>query len=80
MNYPFNAVILQPHWFKYVKGIVHQKCKSYHLLTIMLFQTSMTFFLLRNIKEDILKNDGNQTTSVTTDIHCIRIKIDIYEK
>ncbi len=52
----------------------------YHSLTIMLFQISMTFFLLWNIKEDILKNDGNQTTLVTTDIHFIRIKIDIYEK
>lgn len=34
----------------------------------MSFQNSMTFFLLRNIKEDILKNDDNQTFLVTTSI------------
>jgi len=33
----------------------------YNLLTLMLFQTFMCFFLLSNTKEDILKNVGNQT-------------------
>ncbi len=31
-----------------------------HLLTLMLLQTCMSFFLVLNIKEDILKNAGNQ--------------------
>jgi len=36
------------------------KC-SHSLLTLKLFQTCMSFFLLLNTKEDILKNVGNQT-------------------
>uniref|UniRef100_A0A8C2A625 Striatin interacting protein 2 n=1 Tax=Cyprinus carpio TaxID=7962 RepID=A0A8C2A625_CYPCA len=35
--------------------------------TILLFQTSMNFFLLLNAKEDILKNVGNQTPLVKQD-------------
>lgn len=37
----------------------------------MLFQTCMTYFLLWNIKADILKNYGNQTVSVPTDFRCM---------
>ncbi len=32
-----------------------------HLLALKSFQTCMSFFLMLNIKEDILKNAGNQT-------------------
>jgi len=39
-----------------------QKWKfCHHLLTLKFFQTCMSFFLLLNSKEDILKNVGNQT-------------------
>jgi len=34
-----------------------------HLLTLMSFQTRMSFFLLLNTKGDILKNTGNQTVN-----------------
>ncbi len=34
-----------------------------YILTV-LFQTYMSFFLMLNIKEDILKNAGNQTVDV----------------
>ncbi len=33
----------------------------HHLLTLMSFQTCVSLFLMLNIKEDILKNAGNQT-------------------
>ncbi len=36
-----------------------------------MFQTCLTFFLLCNIREDILKNVGNQTVSVSIDFHCM---------
>ncbi len=38
-----------------LKGIVHPKT-CHHLLTLKLFQTCVSFFLLLNTKEDILKN------------------------
>ncbi len=37
----------------------------------MLFQTCMSFFLMLNIKEGILKNAGNQMVMVPTDFHSI---------
>ncbi len=40
------------------------------LLTLMSFQTCMTFFLLGNGKV-ILKNDDNRTVLVPIDFHCI---------
>ncbi len=33
----------------------------HNLLTLMSFQTCMSYFLMLNLKEDILKNAGNQT-------------------
>ncbi len=39
----------------------------------MSLQTSMPFFLLWKIKEDILKNVVNQTVLVTIDIHFMDI-------
>jgi len=36
----------------------------HHLLTLLLFQTCMSFFVLSNTKEDILKNVGNQRVEV----------------
>ncbi len=41
----------------------------HHLLTLMSFQTCVTFFLLWNIKGDILMNVGNQTVLLTLDFH-----------
>ncbi len=35
----------------------------------MLFQTSVTDFLLWNLREDILKIVGNQKVSVPVDVH-----------
>ncbi len=50
----FLAVLIK----KCFKGIAnHKNC---HLLTLILFHTCMSFFML-NIKEGILKNAGNQT-------------------
>jgi len=44
------------HMFRQIKGTGHSEIKiQNHLLTLMLFQTSMTDFLLWNTK-DILKN------------------------
>ncbi len=37
----------------------------------MLFQTCMSFLLMLNIKEDILKNAGNQTVDGPIDFHSI---------
>jgi len=41
-------------------NFIHTYCllKGYFLLTLKLFQTCMSFFLLLNAKEDILKNVG----------------------
>jgi len=39
------------------------------ILTLKLFQTCMSFFLLLYTKEDILKNVGNQTAD-TLIFHC----------
>jgi len=45
-----------------LKGYSTQKPKfCHHLLTLTLLQTCMSFFLLMNTKQDILKNDWNQT-------------------
>jgi len=45
-----------------LKGYSKQKFTSpNHLLTLKLLQTCMSFLLLLNTKEDILKNDWNQT-------------------
>jgi len=45
-----------------LKGIVHpKKKKNLFLLTLMLFQTRMSFFLMMNIEEDVLKNAGYRT-------------------
>ncbi len=44
------------------KGIVNSDSTfCLHLLTHMSFQTCMSFFLMLNIKEGILKNAVNQT-------------------
>ncbi len=43
-----------------LEGIVHSKCLFCHLLILHLFQTCMSFFLLLNTKEDVLKNVGKQ--------------------
>ncbi len=41
----------------HIKGTVHPQWKfCHHLLTVMLFQTYMAFFLLCNTKEDIVKH------------------------
>lgn len=40
-------------------------------LTFMSFQSCMTYFLLRNKIEDILKNIGSQTTLEPIDLHCV---------
>ncbi len=37
----------------------------------MSFQTCMSFFLMLNIKEDILKNAGYQTVDSSIDFHSI---------
>jgi len=56
VNYSFNLAI------SFLKGIVHPKWKCWHhLLTLKWFQTCMSFFLLLNTKENILKNVGNRT-------------------
>jgi len=47
--------------FKVLMGYSTQKLKYSHLLTLKLLQTCMSFFLLLNTKEDILKIDWNQT-------------------
>jgi len=45
-----------------LKGYSTPKLKfCQHLLTLKLLQTCMSFFLLLNTKEAILKNDWNQT-------------------
>ncbi len=44
-----------------IKGVVYQKCKFCHHLFTKLFQTCMSFFILLNTKEDILKNVCKQT-------------------
>jgi len=42
------------------------QAKFYHyLLTLMVFQTCIHYFLVLNTKEDILKNVGNQTFAVS---------------
>ncbi len=46
------------------------------LLTLVSFQTCMTFFLLLNTK-DILKNDGDQAVLVPIDFHWIVKKYDV---
>ncbi len=47
-----------------LKGMWNSKWNKFsHWLTPILFQTCMTFFFLWNVKEDILKNVGNQTVS-----------------
>ncbi len=43
------------------KGIVHPKWICHHLLTLTLFQTCMSIFILLRTKEDVLKNVCNQT-------------------
>ncbi len=45
-----------------LKGIVHPKMKIVLSLTLKMFQTCMSFFLLLSTK-DILKNVGNQTVA-----------------
>jgi len=44
-----------------VKEIVHQKFKFCHHYVDPLIQNCMSFFVLLNTKEDILKTIGNQT-------------------
>ncbi len=43
-----------------VKGIVLPKMNILPSFTLMSLQTYMSFFVMLNIKEDILKNTGNQ--------------------
>ncbi len=40
----------------------------YYLLTFKLLQTFMSFFILLDTKEDVLKNVGNQTVDGS---HCL---------
>ncbi len=48
--------------------MVHQNKKiCHHLLVFMSFQTWMTFFLLHNIKEGILKTVGNTAVLITSE-------------
>ncbi len=57
---------MQTFWdqVKLLKGTVQPKMKILSFsLTVKFFQTCMSFFLLLNIKEDILKNVGIQTDS-----------------
>ncbi len=50
--------IISPLW----RGSLPKKWTfCHHLLTLMSFQTCMGFLLMLHIKEDILKNAGNQT-------------------
>jgi len=54
------------------KGLVHQKKKRkfcQYLLTLMLFQTSMCWFVLLNTKEDIWKNVLIKQISFPIDYH-----------
>jgi len=53
----FIYVFIKPLWNRHpsFKGILHPKM----LLTLKLLQNCMSFFLLLNTKEDILKNDWN---------------------
>ncbi len=48
-------------WCFILKGSFTQNENCHHLLTLMLFQTSVTYFLLQNTKKDILMNVGNRT-------------------
>lgn len=52
---------------KTVKGVIYTNI-YYHLLTLELFQTCLSFFVLLNIKEGILKNEGNSFLSLLTSI------------
>jgi len=55
---------------KMFKWIVHFKWKFCHnLLTLKLFQTCMSFFLLLNTRKYILKNVGKQTVDRTLLFH-----------
>ncbi len=55
-----------------LKGyFTHKFYFCHHLLTHVSFQTCMSFVLMLNIKEDILKNAGNQTLMVPIDIHSV---------
>ncbi len=47
------------------------KNKDCHLLTLHLFQTFMSLFLLFNTKENILKNVGNQTVDGSHDFFSV---------
>ncbi len=54
-----SVTVLGKHYI--FKGLFTEDWKLCHnLLTLKLFQTCMSFFLLLNTKEDILKNVGNQ--------------------
>jgi len=46
-------------------GLFDDGILCYHLLTLTLFQTCMTFFLLWNTKEDILKDVFVHTLKVS---------------
>ncbi len=69
---PLTSENVSPGCWKQVrssfKGMVHPKMKIQpsFILALKLFQTCMSFFLLLNTKEDILKNVGNQTAD---DLH-----------
>ncbi len=54
------------------KGIVHTKKKK--LIMSSCTQTWMTYFLLWNIKEGILKTVGYKAVLVTNDFHCMNKK------
>jgi len=48
------------HYYFALKGYSSPKWKvCHHLLTLKLLQTSLSFFLMLNTKEDILKNNCN---------------------
>ncbi len=62
-----------------IKGISPpQNENCYNLSILKLFQTCINFYPLWKIKEDILKNDGNQTALVPTS--CIYRLAQIFSK
>ncbi len=67
------------HWYpksaKWCKNVfrhlIGQFKFCHYLLTLMYYQTCMSFFLLFRKKDDILKNVGKQTVDVPIDFHSI---------
>ncbi len=68
-------ITLQYKWIhESVKGIVHLEIKMQSSVTHPhVIPNSYHFLFLWNIKDDILKNDGNQTVSVPFDIYFLSV-------